>query len=129
MSKCISIFDKKKKVCIGAMNKRIIIQIRSIQPSEGDSVDYGELITDRRKVWAFIRTRKGETIFAGTEIKRTTNFEFYIRYFSDVTFGNWIEFRKKRYNIVEIENINAENQYYLIFATKRGITSNVANLA
>jgi len=130
MSKCIPIINKKKEVCIGAMNKRIIIQIRTITPPELGGVDCGELITDRRKVWAFIRTVKGETLFNNTSIQRVMTHEFYIRYFSDVTFEkNWIEYKNEYYDIIDVENINLENKYYLISANRRGIKSNKANLA
>ena len=130
MAICVGISAKIKRVCIGALNKRIKIQLRTLTPpAQIDDVDYTETLTLIRTVWSYIETVSGEKQFDGTEIDTQTTHNFYIRYFENVVFGNWVEYKNQRFRVLSVENFNEQSRFFKIQATNRGVDTNEANLA
>ena len=130
MAVCKKIRKINRQVCIGGMNKRIEIQARAITPPDFDvTTDYDEEFTEVRTVWSNVVTVTGVQLFDGTGIVRNITHFFYIRYFPNVTFENWILFDSEYYDIIDVEDLDHDKRFYRIRASKRGISTNDANLA
>jgi len=133
MAKCVTIQRKKKRACIGARNRWITLQTRSIQPPCSGEVDYTEKFTKKIRVKALVKTtegvRGGETIFDDTGTERVVTHEFDIRFITGVTFENWVLMDGIKYNILGTQNVDEANNSIIIKATKRGTESAAANFA
>lgn len=110
------------------MNRLISLQDRSITPPSGDDVDYSETFTGNADVWAMVDTKRGETVFDGTNTERDVTHRFYIRYLSGITAETWIEENNIKYDILDVENLNEENRFMLLRASKRGSETKDINL-
>ena len=125
---CTPIPSDSKRVCIGDLSKKIQIQVRSIQPPL-NGVDYGEVFSQTKNVWAMCKTVSGEAIFDDSNIEQTVTHEFYIRYIPNVTFENWILYNNKYYDIVGVENLNESDEYLLLRSRIRGNSNLGVNLS
>jgi SPP1 family predicted phage head-tail adaptor len=123
MANCTPIKTKPFRVCTGDLKWPIVVNTRSITPPTNDSVDYEEVFTSPMTVYAMIETVYGETVFDGTNTEKVITHKFYIRYVSDLTFEEWVLFRDKYYDIINVENLNEENRFMLINANIRGTSS------
>jgi len=129
MAACYGIKKRRRNVCIGDMDKQIVIQLRTLTPPATDSVDFSEVFTTESTVWAMVETRSGVEIFDGTSLKGIATHYFYIRYNAEYTFENWVLFNEKKYNILDVQNFEEENKFYLLRCSLRGTTNNLANYA
>lgn len=111
---------KDLRVCSGDMDKAITIYVRSITPPEGDSVDFNEIYSEPRNIKAMIETVRGITIFDGANVGTEVTHRITFRYVDNVTFENFIIYRNKRYKIVDVENQNERNNFYVLLCTDRG---------
>lgn len=125
MTVCKRINITKKKICIGDLKKRVIVQTRAIVPPEG--VDYSQLITDLKTVWAAIQTSKGSEIFDGTNVIGVATHFFYIRKIDNVTFENFVEYNSKEYRILDVQNVDEDDLFLLLRCTERGIKTKDSN--
>lgn len=135
MAVCTKIRRKKKQVCIGSMNKKMIVNLREIQPPSQNSVDFNELFTPEKEVWGMVETVSGVTIFDDTNIEHAITHNVYIRYISNMTPEKWLKLLSVNggndvyLNIIRVENFGELNQFYRIFCTLRGKDTLAANLA
>ena len=125
MATCGKIHRKKRRLCIGSMDEQITLEVRSIQSPwvssvDADGVDLGESFTNQRLVWAAVNTTRGWQTFDGTNIANAVTHLFYIRYIPNVTFEDWILYKGERYDIVDVENLDERNEFYVLRANKRG---------
>jgi len=117
----------KKNICIGDLNKQIQIDIKSLTAPE-TNFDYGQSFSGTKTVWAAVQTTNGVEIFDGVNIVGTASHLFYIRYDSDITFANYLEYSNEKYKILETENLNQRNEFLLLKCVLRGNESYEANL-
>lgn len=136
MTKCVKIGRTSKRVCIGALNRKIILYDREITAPLGESVDFGELFSNGREEWALVNTVTGKTTFDSTNTERIVSHEIYIRYFSDITSEKWVLLPAViaaepdvLLRIVNVENLNEENRFYLLRCTLRGDETKQVNWA
>jgi len=129
MAQCKKIYRQIKRVCIGSLNELIKIKVRSITPPVGGSVFYGEDFQNIMDVWAMIETKNGLVTFDSTNTAQNVTHQFYIRYISDVTFENWLEYKGKYYNILTVNNLNEENRFYMLQCNERGSKDIEVNLS
>jgi len=116
-----------KRVCIGSLNRKIEIHVRSIKAPAKGSVDFSDKYTLKKKVWAMIETVSGETMFNASNIETVVTHQFYIRYIPDVDIVDVIVYGGLRYTLVNVENLNNENYFLLIKASDRGDSDLPAN--
>lgn len=137
MAVCVNIRGRRRAICIGDLDRMIILENRAIQ-SPKDGVDYTELFTDKPiddsplspgEVWSMIETSSGATVFDGTNIERVYTHRFYIRWIPDVTSETWILFDGDRYEIINVEDLDARREFLLLKATLRGTSLNSNNAA
>jgi SPP1 family predicted phage head-tail adaptor len=126
---CVAKVRKSKTVCIGSLNKRIIVQTRSIVPPINGSVDYTLNFTDPKTVWAMIETRQGSTTFDETNTEKVWTHDFYIRYIAGITFEKWVTYDGKYYDIISVENLNMDDRFLRLRCNIRGTTAFPVNEA
>ena len=130
MAICDKIVKKNRGICIGALNKLIIIQTRAItSPIAGSNTNFTESFTNLKTVWALINTVSGETLFDGTGIERVVTHVFFIRKLANVSIEHWIKYNSEYYDILNVENFDEDGLFLKINTAKRGTTSNSANYA
>jgi len=134
---CDKIKGKRRKVCIGDLDRLVKLENRSITaPSDG--VDYTETFTNKQisgspipsgEVWAMIESVSGETVFDATNIERDVTHRIYIRFISGITASTWILFEGIRFNILDVEDLDFRHEFQLLRCTIRGTSSRSNNAA
>lgn len=119
MSDCEKVRIPHKKVCIGDLKYKISLQKRTLK-KEKNGPDIKHEFVEFKKPWAAIKTLTGSNLFSGVNQDRRVSHVFYIRYFQGLTAESWIEFKSKRYDIVDIENLGENDEFYAIYANERG---------
>lgn len=120
MSECKVIRRKRRRICIGDMDTKVSLQTRSLQPPEAGSFDFDETFTTVDDVWALVETVRGETVFDGSNTEQDITHHFYVRYIPNITFENWVQVDGIRYDIIDVENLDNRNEFYLIRCNLRG---------
>ena len=123
MPKCKKIQKTDYIVCSGDMNKSVTLYTRSIIAPILDSVDFEEIFVEPVNVKAMIETVKGESIFFGANVKTDVTHKFTIRYIPSITFENYIVYDNKRYSILDVENQNEMNKFFILRCSDRGFSN------
>lgn len=137
MGKCVKIVRKIKRVCVGSLNKKIIIEAREIGTPGGGTSLYKESFTPIKTVWAMIETVKGLMMFDSTNIARDVSHRIYIRYDKtlSMTAERWITLPSTdgtddvKIDVLRVENINEENRFFLLSCAFRGKSDQQSNFA
>jgi SPP1 family predicted phage head-tail adaptor len=129
MSNCTKIGRPKREVCIGSMSNKITLYVRKIAAPDFNDIDYGETLEEPRQVWAMVKTSRGETVFDKANLEQDITHRFYIRYISDVTFQDWLLFKDRYYNIVDVENLENRDEFLLLRCNLRGDKNTNVNLS
>lgn len=127
MARCKKIKINRTQVCIGDMNRRITLHIRSIT-GLSDGVDFDETLSDSTVVWAALQTIKGEDIFDGTNVIGTATHNFFVRAISTLTAETWLEYNGEYYDVLDIQNYEERNLFMVLRCSVRGDTSKETNL-
>lgn len=127
MTACEKIVGRKRQVCAGDLDRLITLQIRNIEAPVFDAVDYSMAFTTINDLWAMVETKKGTTIFDGTNIERIVDATFYIPFIPDITAESWILFEGIRYDIIRVEDLDLRHDYLALYTTTRGIDTNSVN--
>lgn len=123
MTKCTRIRKKSRKVCIGDMQDEIKLQNRVIDPPDFGSVDFDETFTDNSTVSALINTVSGKTFFDGVGTEINITHEIYIMYDSTVNPEVWVEFKSRRIDILEVEDLDERSVFMKLICVDRGATT------
>jgi len=135
MAICKKIRRTSKRVCIGALNRKIILEVRTITPPVGGSVDFTETFTEPTTVWANVVTKTGTEIFDETNTVQNISHEIYIRYTPNITPEKWAKLSSidsgidDYLDIINVENINEENRFYKLSCSFRGPINKPVNYA
>lgn len=135
MTQCTKIRKKSKKVCIGALNRKIIIYTRSIITPTSGAIDFDESLLEAKTVWAMVEPTTGTTLFDGTNTDQVISHKIYIRYSPNLTPEKWVEFPSVNgganvyLDIVNVENLDESNLYYLLRCNLRGDIAKEVNLS
>lgn len=117
MSICVKIKKKSRKICTGDLRDRITLQNRSIQPEE---IDFTEDFTNDIEVWAMIETARGLDSFDGVTLANIVTHKIYIRFLAGVTEETWILFDERRFDIMDVENLDERKTFMLLRCKERG---------
>lgn len=126
MTTCKRVNITKKKICIGDLKHKVIVQTRALIPAEG--VDYAQEIVDLKSVWAAIQTTKGVEIFDGTNTIGVATHFFYVRTVANLTFENFVEYKDKKFRILDVQEIDEDDSFLLLRCTERGDKNKNSNL-
>jgi len=124
---CDRVKIKNRRVCIGDLNIRIKIQTRTLESNNTATIELVENFTDVVEVWAAVNTTRGSQLFDGSEISNPFTHIFYIRHRSNIDFEKWIEYKDEKYDIVDVENLDTDDNFLLMKCIKKGTKDNAAN--
>jgi len=134
MSQCVKIRRQSKRICIGSLNRRVILYTRTITPPSGDSTEFTETLSEPKTVPALIAPNAGDKIFDGSNIIRINTTNIFIRYIANITFEKWIELvsvnsqPNEYFDILSVTNLDEANRFYKLECTRRGDISKQINL-
>lgn len=120
MPNCAPIRIKKRRICAGDLTDQVVIQLRAIKAPQSGSVDFDENFTDTQTVWAAIETKSGLEQFDGVNLVTRPSHFIYIRYIADVDIENWLTYKGKRYEILDVENLEERDEFYLLRCSALG---------
>ena len=129
MPKCVKIRRKRREVCIGDMRDQVVIQTRAITVPVAGSVDLSETFSCNQTVWAMVETKTGTQVFDETNIIGVATHDIYIRYICDVTFQKWLTFKGKKYDILDVQNLEERDEFYLLRCSFRGNEAELINFS
>ena len=129
MPECVQIRRKRRNVCIGDMRDRVIIQTRAITVPDANSVDFTEVFSADQTVWALVETKTGTQVFDGTNIVGIATHNIYIRFITDVTFQKWLRFKNVIYDILDVQNLEERDEFYLLRCSLRGDDAKAVNFS
>jgi SPP1 family predicted phage head-tail adaptor len=129
MPRCVKIRRPKREVCIGDLRDKVVIQTRAITAPIANSVDLGETFSGDQTVWAMIKTKNGVQVFDGTNIVGVATHEIYIRFITGVTFQSWLTFKSKKYDILDVQNLEERDEFYLLRCSLRGTEADPINFS
>lgn len=120
MPKCIKKQRRKRSICIGDLNSEIEIETRAIKAPSNGGFSFNEQFTTTQTVYALIETKSGLQVFDGVNTISTPSHMFYIRYIENVTFENYIIYKGDRYDVLDVENLEERDEFYLLRCSKMG---------
>lgn len=120
---------KRRKVCIGDLNKRIGLQVRTLTEPLDGVADPTLVFGTATEVWAKIETSTGKTIFDGINTDVNITHTIFIRFRSDVDETTWIAYNSIRYDIKRVENYEEVSEFLRLSCVIRGPTSQKASQA
>lgn len=129
MPKCSPIKIKNRRICAGDLKDQIVIQLRTIKAPQSGSVDFDEEFTTSATVWAAIETRSGIEQFDGVNLISRPSHFIYIRYTADIDVEKWITYNGKRYEILDAENLEERDEFYLLRCSPLGDKTLQANFS
>lgn len=135
MAICTKIYRKIKRVCIGSLNRKIILYTRAIKAPTQGGVDFSENFANPKKVWSMVETTDGTIFFDDTNIDVSITHNVYIRYRKNITQENWIilpsvnDGDDERLNILKVENFGENNTFLKLICAIRGKDSLLVNEA
>jgi len=117
-----------KKYGIGDLRERITIHTRSITAPVFDSVDFTETYDVGTDYWASVETLdKKKQLFGGVNIPDAATHTFIIRFDSDVTAENVINWEGEYYDILKTSDPDKRKMYLELFSKVKGDDSLEAN--
>jgi len=130
MTICQNISPKKRKICAGDLRLLINIQTRAVKSNGFDDPDYGETFTEVKQVYASIQTTRGFQSFDGVGVNNNVTHKIYIRFDStlNISADDWVEFENDKYDIVDVENLEERNEFFILYCMKKGSETLNANL-
>lgn len=120
MPACEKIRRKSRKICIGDMRDMIQVQTRTIKSPVDGAFDFTEEFNDSLDIWALVETQSGVEVFDGANIKGVVTHLFYIRFMEGFTFEKWITFKGQKFNIIDVQNLEERDEFYLLRCSLRG---------
>jgi head-tail adaptor len=111
------------------MRDRVIIQTRAITVPSANSVDLTETFSGDQTVWALVETKTGTQIFDGTNIVGVATHDIYIRFIAGVTFQKWLKFKSIYYDILDVQNLEERDEFYLLRCSLRGDDTDAINFS
>lgn len=120
MAECIKVRIKHRSLCAGDLDRKITIMNRTLETTEDATTDSVNKFKKEKDVWAALRTTKGKDMFFATNLDIGVTHVFYTRHFEWLTSRQWICYGGKKYDIVEVENLDERSEWSASFCNIRG---------
>lgn len=133
MATCKKIRRVSKRVCVGALNRQIVVNLRTISFPKNNDVDFNEEFTAQKTVWANVVTIDGVVILDDTNTAREVSHDVYIRYILNTTAEKWVKLisvdgtSDVYLDILRVENLNEENRFLRLRCALRGNVAKPVN--
>lgn len=119
MAKCRKIRKTTRKLCVGDLDQLISLIKRTLKaPKTG--VDFTHESTKIEEVWCFIKTLRGQEQFANVEQGPLPTHAFHVLYDERITKEYDIEFENKRYDILDVEDLDENHEFMILRARIKG---------
>lgn len=120
----------RRKVCVGDLRDRILLQNRKITEPPFGSRDFDENFSQKEEVWALVKTVTGKTFFSGVSGDVAISHEVIIRYDATVTSETWILLEdKSRLDVVTTEDLEKRHEYLRLLCIEKGLDTVEASKA
>lgn len=86
-------------------------------------VDLNENFTDPVVVKAIVKTKRGKSIFDGSNTEKEITHEIRIAYIADLTAETWIEFKDRNLDIIDVINCAEKDKILILRCNERGHNS------
>lgn len=126
---CKPISLKSRRICVGDLNNRITLQLRTMTGNNYASVENTETFSNIAEVWGAVETTRGSQLWDGAEISNPFTHNVYIRYRDDVDFTKWLDFGSQKYDIVDVENLEQSNEWLLLRCILKGTNTKAGTYA
>ena len=120
MPRCTKKKRRNRTVCAGSLNKRIEIQSRTIRGARPGQKKFSEEFKEKNEVWAMLETTRGTQLFDGTDLMDGITHIFYIRFQENITQENWILFEDRRFDILDVEDLDENHEFLKLSCNERG---------
>ena len=116
----------KRKLCAGSLRARVGLYTRTLTSPAFDSQDNRQEYTLVATLPAAVQTTNGIDIFDGVErsgvdgVPTTATVLFFVRYRTDVTAENFLQYDGVNYQILRVEGVDLRREWLKIFAAPRG---------
>ena len=100
--------------------KDITLQNRNISPPDFGTPDFGEVFTGDTIVKAIIITKRGTVLFDGVATDNPITHKMCIEWLPGVTAETWVEFKGRRFDVLDPENSCEEDEVIILRCTERG---------
>lgn len=119
---CQNIQGRRRQLCTGAMDRRIILETRDIQAPESGAVDFTEGFTAPASVWADIQTPRGKTFFDGVNTDTPITHMIGINFDASVSATKtWVKLENgNRLRILAAEDLDNRSDFMMLTCTDRG---------
>ncbi len=113
---------KRRQLCIGDMNQRVILSDREITEPGFAETDFGEKFADPKEVWAKVETPTGRTLWNGVDTDIVLTHEVSIHYDPEVTAETWVQLLpdETRLKVEAVENLEERNEWLVLACRARG---------
>lgn len=121
MPKCKNISKSRSKLCVGSLKTSVVIFDRN-QKAPVDGESHSEEYSNPRPVKAQVET-KGKGVDVFSEVSGdfvTVSHVITMRFMSNLTSENWVQFGGINYDILKVENIDEENRYLRLYCALAG---------
>ncbi len=105
--------------CLGDLRARAILHVRSMRVPDFESVDFDEDFAGI-EVWASIKSTVGKVQFTDVGIDTAITHKFVIRYRDDVSAETYVEFERRRFNVVSVEDLEERHEFLSLNCREHG---------
>lgn len=131
MTKCICVPKKKYIPETGSLNNYVTFYTRSITPPVGNDTNYGERLTDGRKVWVNLQPKRGVITFDGRNQEDAPTHELWMRNIPDyeINTNKWVEYLGYYYRVVRVSEKYIGEDFIFLDLKFLGNKDDAINLA
>jgi SPP1 family predicted phage head-tail adaptor len=120
---CQRLASKRRGVCAGDLDKRIVLQNRTLNPPVFGDPDFTESFTAANTRWAGVETVAGKTFFDSVnQVDQTITHYWYIRYDATVTSQTWILYDSRRFDILATEDLDERHEFMRLICVDKGVS-------
>lgn len=129
MSVCVKIKGKKRRLCVGDLDRQITLSDRAITTTNVANPEFGEDFSSPNEVWAMLETKDGVKVFDGANIERRATHLFYIRYIADMTQEKFVFFEGNIYDILNTQDLEERHEWILLKCALTGDENKASSFA
>lgn len=126
MPKCTTIRKKHRQVCVGDLEDFGTVNSRALSKANSGDVDFAETFTEKLQLFMLIESKRGETIFDEVDVEQVVTHHIYVPFIDGLTSEDWIDVETKRFDIIDVEDLDNRHEFQLCRCTNRGLATKEA---
>ncbi|MGR3179837.1 MAG: head-tail adaptor protein [Candidatus Anammoxibacter sp.] len=116
-----------RKISVGDMRERIVLQERSVAAPVFGSSSFTQDYDTGIERWAKVETQFSGRFFNGVELVDRPSHKFTIRFSSTITTETRIRYKSVLYRILQLDNLEMRDEYLILFAKIDGDDTKESN--